>query len=158
MGLPVIWRLGPHNDNRSVNAAAERVGVSMVAAELGGGGGVDPAVAEMAEAGVRRCLHHLGLLPEAPPLPPGANGALVEVADPADHLLAPARGLYDRRVSAGQRVEAGQSAGWLHFPEEPSRPAVEILVRQPGMVLAHTTRGLVERSDMLAMIVRDVAG
>jgi predicted deacylase len=157
MGLPVIWRLGRHNDPRSVNGAAERAGVPMAAAELGGGGGVDPAVTDMAEAALRRGLHHLGLLAEAPPPPPDANGAVVEIADPADHLMAPARGLWDRRLSAGQRVTAGQSAGWLHFPEEPARPAVETRVPQTGLVLAHTTRGVVERGDMLAMVVRDVA-
>ncbi len=38
-GLPLIWQLGAHNDSRSVNSAAERARVAMIAAELGGGGG-----------------------------------------------------------------------------------------------------------------------
>lgn len=156
MGLPVIWRLGANNDNRSVNAACARAGVPCVAAELGGGGGVDPVVTDMAEAGLRRALHHLGLLADAPPLPAGANAATVEIADAADHVLAPARGLFDRRCAAGDRVAAGDTAGWLHFPEEPGRPSLHLTFVQAGMVLAHTTRGRVDRAEMLAMVVRDV--
>ena len=51
-GLPLIWRLGAMNDARSVNSAAERAGVPMIATELGGGGGCDPAVTDPAEAGI----------------------------------------------------------------------------------------------------------
>lgn len=156
MGLPVIWRLGPNNDNRSVNAACARSGVPCVAAELSGGGGVDPAAADMAEAALRRVLHHLGLLASAPSLPSGANAAMVEIASPADHVLAPARGVFDRRCTAGDRVKAGDLAGWLLFPEEPGRDPMRLTYPQTGMVLAHTTRGRVDRGEMLATVVRDV--
>ena len=157
MGLPVIWRLGANNDDRSVNAACARAGVPCVAAELGGGGGVDPAITDRAEAGLWRVLHHLGMVDDAPPLPADANAARVEIADPADHVLAPARGLFDRRCHAGDRVAAGDLAGWLHFPLEPGRPSLPLAFPQAGLVLAHTTRGHVERAEMLAMVVRDVA-
>lgn len=156
MGLPVIWRLGAHNDNRSVNAACARAGVACVAAELGGGGGVEPGLADLAEGGLRRALHHLGLLPSAPPRPAGANGAMVEIADPADHLLAPTAGLFDRRCTAGDLVQAGDLAGWLHFAQEPGRTSLELRFSQGGMVLAHTARGHVGRGEMLAMVVREV--
>ena len=110
---------------------------------------------EMAEAALRRALHHLGLLTGAPPLPADANVATVEIVDPADHVLAPARGLFDRRCSAGDRVAAGDLAGWLHFPEEPGRAAMRLTFPHAGMVLAHTCRGRVDRAEMLAMVVRD---
>ena len=41
-GAPIVWMLGAHNDTRSLNAAALAAGVPMIAAELGGGGGIDP--------------------------------------------------------------------------------------------------------------------
>lgn len=156
MALPVIWQLGAHNDDRSVNAACARVGVPCVAAELGGGGGVDPDHADMAEAALRRVLRHLGLIETAPPAPPGANANRVAIADPADHVLAPTAGLFDRRCRAGDRVSAGTLAGWLRFPDEPGRPALPLPFPQDGMVLAHTTRGRVARGEMLAMVVRPV--
>jgi predicted deacylase len=154
MGLPVIWQLGAQNDNRSVNAACARVGVPCIAAELGGGGGVDPVATDMAEAGLRRVLRHLGVQASAPPLPEEANGLRVEVIDPADHVMAPARGLFDRRCRAGDRVAAGDLAGWLHFPDEPSRPALPLHFQQAGLVLAHTVRGSVDRAEMLALVAR----
>ena len=156
MGLPVIWRLGAQNDDRSVNAACARAGVPCVATELGGGGGVDPKITDMAEAGLLRVLRHLGMLADAPPLPEGANGARVEIIDPADHIMAPARGLFDRRCHAGDRVAQGDLAGWLHFPEEPDRAALPLRFPQSGLVLAHTARGLIERADMLALVARYV--
>ena len=156
MGLPVIWQLGAQNDDRSVNAACARAGVPCVAAELGGGGGVDPMITDMAEAGLRRVLHHLGVLGSALPLPEGANGARVVVFDPADHVIAPARGLFDRRCRAGDRVAQGDLAGWLHFPEEPARDAMPLHFPQSGLVLAHTARGLIDRAEMLALVARDV--
>lgn len=155
-GLPVIWQLGAHNEDRSVNAACARAGVACIAAELGGGGGVDPNMTDMAEAGLRRVLHHLGVLASAPPSDPRANTTRVMIADPADHVMAPARGLFDRRCRAGDRVLQGDLAGWLQFPEEPMRTPVLLQFPQTGLVLAHTTRGLVERSEMLALVARDV--
>ena len=156
MALPVIWQLGRHNDNRSLNGAAARANIPMIAAELDGGGGVNPGITDRAEAGLKRCLKFLGVLSDAPPPPQDANQSIIEIASPHDHVLAPSRGLFDRRIAAGQRVSAGQSAGWLHFPEEPLRPSIELFIPQAGTVLAHTTRGLINRGDMLALIARDV--
>ena len=155
-GLPVIWQLGAQNDDRSVNAACARAGVACIAAELGGGGGVDPDVTDMAEAGLRRVLHHLGVIASAPPPGPQANATRVELSDPADHVMAPARGLFDRRCHAGARVASGDLAGWLHFPEDPTRTPVALRFPQAGLVLAHTARGLVDRAEMLALVARDI--
>lgn len=155
-GLPVIWRLGSHNDARSVNAAAERAGVPMIAAELGGGGGVSPSIADLAEAGLRRVMAHLGLLPDAS-LHPVPAPRVVEIADPLDSLYAPASGVYDRALRAGEEVRAGQGAGLFHYVTEPERPPLPLSVPRDGLVLAHTQRGLVTRGEMLALVVRDVA-
>lgn len=155
-GLPVVWQLGAQNDDRSVNAACARAGVVCIAAELGGGGGVDPSLTDMAEAGVRRALHHLGLLAAAPRADPRANRLRLEIADPADHVMAPARGLFDRRCRAGDRVAQGDLAGWLHFPEEPKRTPHPLRFPHQGIVLAHTTRGLVDRAEMLALVAREI--
>ena len=153
-GLPLIWRLGSHNDNRSVNAAAERAAVPMIATELGGGGGVDPAITDAAEQGIRNVLGHLGMLQVQPPPPPPQR--IVEIASPHDSLYAPATGLYDRAITAGDMVEAGQGAGRFHYITEPERPPVQLTLPGAGMVLAHTNRGMVTRGEMLALVVRDV--
>jgi len=155
-GLPLIWRLGAMNDARSVNSAAERAGVPMIAAELGGGGGCDPAITDAAEAGLYNILRHLGMLEGAPAAAPQQQ-RVVEIADPLDSLYAPATGLYDRALAAGQEVRAGDDAGMFHHVTEPERPPRPLNVPHDGMVLAHANRGLVQRGELLALIVRDVS-
>lgn len=153
-GLPLIWRLGSANDNRSVNAAAERVGVPMIATELGGGGGVDPGITDATERGLLNILRHLGLLDGAPDTPPRQR--IVEIASPLHSLYATTTGLYDRAVQAGETVSKGQFAGMFHHITEPERPSVRLTFASDGMILAYTNRGMVTRGEMLALVVQDV--
>ncbi|SFU16900.1 succinylglutamate desuccinylase/aspartoacylase family protein [Sedimentitalea nanhaiensis] len=153
-GLPLIWQLGANNDNRSVNSAAERAGVPMIAAELGGGGGVDPGITDLTEQGLMRCLRHLGLLP-TPPAPVPAR--IVTLAAPEHSIYAPADGLFDRAISAGRDVRAGDIAGRFHFITEPERPPRNLTFGQSGLVLAHTCRGMVRRGELLALVTQDAA-
>ncbi|WP_370400477.1 succinylglutamate desuccinylase/aspartoacylase family protein [Sulfitobacter sp. JB4-11] len=153
-GLPLIWVLGGFNDSRSLNSAAERAGVPMIAAELGGGGGVDPAITNATEKGLYRLLRHLGVLKGA--VPKVVTPRKVEVTAAEHSLYAPSEGLFDRHAQAGQDVEAGDVAGTLHFVAEPRRPSEVIHFGHDGMVLAHTNRGYVQRGDMLMIVVQDV--
>ena len=155
-GAPFIWLSGRNNDNRSVNAAAARQGVSMVAAELGGGGGCDRLMTDFAERAVRRCLHHLGILSVAMEAEAEAS-RLVEFSASGHNLTAPAAGLFDRQFSLGDEVQVGDRAGCLHFVGEPLRPSMELKFAASGTVLAQGNRGLVERGDSLAMIAQPVA-
>ncbi len=153
-GLPLVWMLGKHNDNRSVNAAAERAGVPMIATELGGGGGVHPEITNMAETGLRNCLVHLSILKGTKP---GSEiTRRVSIASPLHSVYAPADGLFDRQISAGQDVARNQSAGLLHFPLEPSRTPLPLRFSTSGFVLAHGNRGMVRRDELLALIAQDV--
>ncbi len=152
-GMPLIWELGVHNDSRSVNGAAERAGVPMIATELGGGGGVDPGITDATEAGLLRCLAHLGLVGAAPA---PVQARHVTIASAQHGVFAPFDGLYDRAVTAGQEVRAGDPAGWLHFPDAPERASQALHFPADGFVLAHTCRGRVRRGDLLALVVQDV--
>ena len=91
-------------------------------------------------------------------VPPGNLGKevrrAVEILDAADNLYAPADGLFDRHATAGETIAAGQCAGWLRFPLEPDRPAIEIRAKIDGFVLAHTNRGMVKRGELLIQIAR----
>ncbi len=154
-GLPLIWELGNMNDNRSLNSAAERAGVPMIAAELGGGGGVDPDITDAAEAGLLRCLGHLGILGDAPAL---AEARRVEVTSGLHSIYAPGTGVFDRAIRAGQDVRAGDIAGQFHFVMEPERASRTIRFPADGLVLAHSCRGNVQRGELQALEVQDVTG
>ncbi len=152
-GLPLIWELGGQNDNRSLNSAADRLGVPMIATELGGGGGVDPDITDATERGLMNCLAHLGVIGDAPEL---ANARRVEIASPHHTLYAPGTGVFDRAVKAGDDVKAGDLAGQFHFVMEPERPSLDCRFPTDGFVLAHTCRGHVTRGDLLALVAQDV--
>lgn len=153
-GLPLIWILGGLNDGRSLNGAAERAGVPMIATELGGGGGVDPAITDATEAGLYRMLRHVGVLSgENTPTDPVHK---VELADTKDTLNAPADGVFDRALSAGAHVTKGQLAGWMHYVAEPRRSSEAIHFIRDGYVLAHTNRGYVKRGDLLLLVAQTV--
>jgi predicted deacylase len=117
-GAPYIWLAGKHNDDRSLNAAAQRQGVAMIAVELGGGGGCDPAMTQLAESGLMRCLAHLGVIQESIH-PPAVGPVMLSLSSPEQNFMASASGLFDRDFSIGDEVKAGQAAGWLHFIGEP---------------------------------------
>src|SRR5262249_28846336 len=51
----------------SVSAACDRLGVTMVATELAGGGGIDREALGIGRAGLMRLLHHFGVLAEPGP-------------------------------------------------------------------------------------------
>jgi hypothetical protein len=153
-GAPWIWLAGRHNDDRSVNAAAARQKVAMIAAELGGGGGCDPDLSDFASLALRRCLHHLGIT-QAPVAPPQAASRLVEFTSAQQNFAAPAAGLFDRSFKLGDEVKAGQAAGWIHFVNEPRRPSLALEFPCDGIVFAVTNRGVVERGDCLAMLAQE---
>ena len=156
-GAPWLWLCGAQNDGRSVNGAAARQNISMIAVELGGGGGCDPAMADFAEQGIRRCLNHLGLLADDGIEPGAQQLVVVELVAHKQPVTAPASGLFDRAFSCGDRVSAGQHAGWLHHPNEPDRQSSAVQFRDDGIVLAHNNKGMVERAEVLALVTQPVS-
>ena len=156
---PLVWVLGALNENRSVNSAATRAGVAMIAAELGGGGAVSPAPLAVAERGVENALRHLGLLAGAPePSEPlgGETPRRVELRRPEQVLHAPHEGLFEPAFAPGEDVAAGAPAGALYSLTEPERPPTPLRFPTDGLVLARCHRGMVERGEMLAMVAVDV--
>ena len=145
---PYLWVANEKNDNRSLNAAAARQQVSMIAAELGGGGNCDPTMTDFTEAAVRRCLSHLGIIATSD----DSEITEAECISLSETFAAPTTGLFDRRFRIGDKVAAGQSAGWLHFVNEPERPSMELIFNSAGTILAHGNRGMVERGDLIALI------
>ena len=156
-GLPTLWKLGEYNDDRSVNSAAARNSVPMIATELGGGGGSLPELTKASEEGLYRCLAHLGVYdPSDKELVAGAKiERTVQVEDINHNIFAPGRGLFDRMVSAGNYVEEGDIAGYFHWLEEPDRPSKTLRFPTSGFVLAHINRGMVNRGEMLYLITQE---
>ena len=153
-GLPLIWVLGDFNDSRSLNSAAARAGIPMIATELGGGGGVDPDITNTTEKGLYNLLKHTGILPEDPHMLD--SNTMVELVSNNHSVISPGEGVFDRKVSAGDIIKKGQLAGQIHYTLEPRRRSENIFFNSNGIVLAHTNRGYVKRGDMLLLLVQEI--
>lgn len=165
-GLPLIWLLGEFNDDRSLNSAALRNKIPMIATELGGGGGNDPVQIDIAEKGIRRCLSSVGILENRDSdgnrlddwSTMTANSRNVEIRSQSQNLYAPVCGLFDRQFNAGDEVIKGQFGGFVYPSDQPWAEPTELRFPEAGLVLAHGNRGKVIRGDMLAMVANDVQG
>ena len=153
-GAPVIWVLGRFNENRSVNAAATRQGVTMIAAELGGRGTVTPAILDLARRGLRSCLAHLGhiegsvLRDERP--------TRVEIAAAEHKLYCPGEGLYEPLFEAGAQVAEGDLLGRVYSLDDPAGPPTEIRAPTTGLLLAASARGYVKQGDFAGLIATEL--
>tara|TARA_Y100000739_G_C20590456_1_gene457618 strand:- start:278 stop:1288 length:1011 start_codon:yes stop_codon:yes gene_type:complete len=153
-GLPLIWVLGDFNDSRSLNSAAARVGIPMIATELGGGGGVDPSITNTTEKGLYNLLKHIGIFPQHPDT--FDSNTMVEIVSNNHSVISPGEGIFDRKVSAGDIIKKGQLAGQIHYTLEPRRDSENIFFNTNGIILAHTNRGYVKRGDMLLLVVQEI--
>ena len=154
-GAPVIWVLGRHNEDRSVNAAATRQGVRMIATELGGRGTVTPDILALAKRGLRRCLARLGHIEEAlEPLPAPLR---VEIGA-ADHkVYCPSAGLYEPVVEAGVPVSEGDLLARLHSLEAPDEAPRELRAPTDGLLLAVASRGIVAQGDFAGLVAQELS-
>lgn len=123
--------------DRALIGACRRQGVQHLSTELGGGGGVSRAALEIAEHGVMRLLHHVGVttksLTERPPL----DCRLLKRVQSRDYIYAEAseRGLVEPFVDLGDRVEGGEAIGLIHFTTTPWREPQPVIAKSGGVIL-----------------------
>lgn len=141
---------------RTLSAAAERQGVVYLNAELGGGGAVSHELVAMAEAGVRRALASLGMLPidATTPLPKAMRA--FSIGGAANYVYCLEDGLFEPYARLEQDVAAGQPAGALHFPGTPWRPQQTLTFETAGMVLCRRFPGWARRGDCLYQLASPV--
>ncbi len=116
-GAPLVWGT-PGMPGRSLTAAAE-FGVPALYAETTGQGRLNPVEVKTYLEGLRRLLHHLGLIAQAPPADPPAW--VVEDARPNAGFLqvqnrAPVGGIFEPAVEVLRAVKKGQKLGVLRDP------------------------------------------
>ncbi|MGN6404563.1 succinylglutamate desuccinylase [Sinomonas sp.] len=130
----------------SISSAADRAGVPMISAELGGCGTVSLPILARARKGLRSLLAHWGVLRNGSRTPRepvrwvelGAGSAVRSTM----------AGLMEPLVELGQSVSAGDVVARVHSVEELDRPAkdfhaplggVVAVVRHPALVNVGTT-------------------
>lgn len=131
-GMPhcVFFRGG---ESGSMPAAASRLGVLRLSAEIGGGGETSRALVERCRDGLLGCLAELGLLAAAAPRQPAPS--LHDLDAPAATLRGREPGVFIPAVDLGQTVTAGQTIGHLIEPARPDLPARALASPQAGTIV-----------------------
>lgn len=131
-GLPhcVFFR---GTESGSLPAAASRLGVLRLSAEIGGGRETTRALVERCRDGLLGCLAELGLLAGASSRQ--VSPTLHDLEGPAATLRARERGVFIPAVDLGQTVTAGQTIGQLLEPARPGLPARDLTSPQAGTVV-----------------------
>jgi hypothetical protein len=83
---------------------------------------------------------------------------LVQVPGRDYFVYAPEPGLFEPAVRLGDRVEAGQQAGQVHFVDNPARPPVPCHFKAAGMVICKRHFGRVERGDCVFHLATEHPG
>jgi predicted deacylase len=138
-----------HGEPRTLSAAAERKNVVYLNAELGGGGTISHELVRMAEAGVRRALASIGVLPLDPSTPQAQPMRSFTVEGASNYVYCLDDGLFEPFVGLRDEVVAGQPAGAVHFPGTPWRSPELVTFESPGMVLCRRFPGWARRGDCL---------
>ena len=148
---PYTWSAG-FAEQSTFNAAAIRKDVPMFATELGGGGNVNPHMVQLTWDGLLRVMHCLNMLDHSVEIPtPGDKSLYVDVGTNGK-ICSDGQGLFVPRVSLGQPVKSGETAGMIYSVMEPEREPVKVCFIEDGIVLAVINRGMVSRGELLVMV------
>lgn len=138
----------------TLSAAAQACGVPALTAELGGGGCVSRTSEAIAAQGLRRVLRHIGIWPDVETEPPPPV-RLMRVEGKDAFIYAACRGIFEPCAEAGDSVEAGQCAGFIHPIEGAHRPAEAISFPKSGLVGCCRFPALTEPGDCLFKLLSD---
>jgi len=127
----VIGNLG---EPRTATAAACRSGLVTMGTEMAGGGTVSIDALALCRRGVRNVLVHLGLLPADQASARRGDGRLLELPGAAAFVFATADGVFEPFHANGRTVSAGEPAGRIHFPWDPTRPTETLHYQADGIL------------------------
>jgi N-alpha-acetyl-L-2,4-diaminobutyrate deacetylase len=135
---------------------AERQGKIVVSTELGGGGHVLASTHRIAWNGLGNVLRHVGVL-RGEVVTRETPGLIVDATDAAGYLLAPESGLWETVVDAGDRVEAGELLGRIHFLERPDREPEPVCARSDGIVMVVRAIAPTAQGDNVVVVGRETS-
>lgn len=151
----VFWGV---DEGATLTATLERANAVTIGTEIGGWGRVSVEGVRLGERGVRNMLKHLGMMagqPETTQRNGAAGTRHMMVRDAACYSFAPASAIFEPRHVAGDAVEEGQTAGFLHFVEDVDRAPVEVRYGAGGILWMAAGPGRVRRGDCVAVVMQD---
>ena len=153
----VFWGV---DEGATFTSCVERRGIVSLGTELGGWGRVNVEGVRIAERGIRNVLKHAGVLAGAPETGQRDGSAATRhmmVRDQSFFTFAPTGGVFEPRHVVGEAVEAGETAGFIHFVEDVDRPPIELRYKQSGLLWMSAGPGRTARGDCVAVVMSDYA-
>jgi hypothetical protein len=149
-GLPIAVATGPHGTNYSI-AAANRLGVPSVLAEVGGNGMWDEAGVDQMTRGVERVMAEIGMTDRTnqPPAPPAPE--FVTMAVPA----APSDGLWYPTKAIGDTVAVGEVIGEIR--DVFGAVLATVSAEKPGKVIYRLSSLVVNQGEALLGVATPLA-
>src|SRR5690606_26399379 len=83
---------------------------------------------------------------------------LMEIKGMDYYSLATDAGVFEPAVDLGDWVEAGSVSGWIHFVDNPGRPAEPCIYRTSGQVICIRHFGRTERGDCVSHLATRIDG
>ena len=151
----VFWGV---DEGATLTSSVERRKILSLGTEIGGWGRVSVEGVRIGERGVRNMLKHLGMLagtPETAQRDGSPATRHMMVRDPSCYSFAPAGAIFEPCHVAGDVVQAGQSAGFLHFIEDVDHAPLEMFYGAGGVLWMASGPGRVQRGDCVAVVMQD---
>lgn len=156
MNAPLSWAQAGCPTGPVAGRMAVRKGVMHLSGEFGGGGKLNHGALEVAERCVYRLLDHLGILEMEEKW--RAEIPTRFVVNSQEHFVyAPQEGMFEPLCRLGETVEAGQLGGYLHRPELPINPPVEMRFRATGIVSVIRAMGRSAQGDCLFQLLAETS-
>ncbi|WP_306119100.1 MULTISPECIES: succinylglutamate desuccinylase/aspartoacylase family protein [unclassified Roseitalea] len=148
------------DEGATFTSCVERRGIVSLGTELGGWGRVNIEGVRIAARGIDNILKHFGVIEGEPDLAQadgtfGTRHMMVRERD-AFHF-APRDGLFEPTHYAGETVEEGAVAGYLHVIEDVDTPPIAITYARSGVIWCGAGPGRVRRGDAVCVVMEDFA-
>ncbi|MBM3570766.1 MAG: succinylglutamate desuccinylase [Alphaproteobacteria bacterium] len=156
-GAPMTVVVAKTSDDRSISAACDRVGVPMIASELGGQGAVSMGPYRIGYAGVRGVLAHYGILPPPAEGVPEKRTRFMAIPDRSYSAITPIDGLFMPAVVLGDQVGPGDLAGTVFPLGDLAAAPVEVRFQKPGTVVARRASTLARRGEYMFHAATEVS-
>ncbi|MAY61691.1 MAG: deacylase [Rhizobiales bacterium] len=142
--------------------AAQRAGTLGLSGEFGGGGTVSPDSMAFTARAIDGLLVALGIV-EAPvlsdrPLTRDGELQLLSLSRHSQGIYATRRGWFEPAAKLGDKVEAGQIAGWYHDLERIDAPEEELRFAEGGIVISHRLHCDSQAGDCLIQVAEPIEG
>jgi predicted deacylase len=150
-GAPIVVEVDNLGEPRTATAAANAAGLIVIGTEMAGGGTVTRAALDLCRCGIRNVLAHIGITDPATLTKP-ASPRIYAVPGPAAYVLASEDGVFEPLHDLGEPVQAGMTAGYIHFVADPTRAPVPLHYQADGIVYALRQPARVKPGNCCAVV------